>query len=222
MLSNTQYNFQLSVLPWFFCSEKCMTTTTTREKHMCEICFNKVSGLLDWKMRCGAPRTKVSDKTKRPSHGWWIKILTDKNVYPLNITGVNYFCPFEVTRKARTRRAVVLFFFRKLVSRGAHTKLGTGLDTDAFLVAITMLLCRHGTSHRRISDNGTHFFGSCSSVQKMLRWVKLRRRLRAIGTLTGHMKTQIPGTPPLIGFWGRLVRGWNRGVVAILEIRRLT
>ena len=121
-------------------------------------------------------------------------------------TAVEIFRPFGVKflRKTFERWCCL---FTCLTTRAFHIQVVHGLNTDAYMMAITFFMARRGRPHTIISENGTNFMGSAPEFEELAKeWDQA-----AIHSSLAHhrvnWKFNSPEAPHFGGVWERLVRG---------------
>ena len=88
---------------------------------------------------------------------------------PFGGVGVDFAGPYETTNtRGRIRHKRYLCLFTCLKTRAVHLEMATGLDTDSFVRCLARFISRRGKPAIIISDNGTNFVGTTSSIENVL------------------------------------------------------
>ena len=91
---------------------------------------------------------------------------TATSLKPFSRVGVDFAGPFETKQgRGKVRAKRYLCLFTCLEVRACHLEMAYGLDTDAFLMALTRFIKRRGVPELIVSDNDTNF----TSAEKLLR-----------------------------------------------------
>ena len=88
---------------------------------------------------------------------------------PFGNTAVDFAGPYEtICGRGKTRNKRYMCLFTCMQTRAVHLEVAMGLDTDAFICALTRFIARRGKPAIIVSDNGTNFVGTCNGLKEIV------------------------------------------------------
>ena len=109
-----------------------------------------------------------------------------------------------------------------MTTRAVRIQVAQSLDTESCQAAVTRFIARRGYPSTIICDNGTDFVGLANELKAFRnQWDKAKIE-SDLAQKKIVWKFHPPGAPHFGGIWERLVQGFKKIMIAILDNRSLT
>ena len=142
---------------------------------------------------------------------------------PFENTGVDYFGPFHIARKAK-RKTVDKYYgvvFTCLASRAVHIEVAQSLEAASFVNALRRFVSRRGPVSVMRSDNGTNFVGAERELKEELERLESDELRSYIQKSKMKWVFNPPSASHFGGVWERVIRSVRRVLTALTRLQTL-